>query len=183
MNIIHVLSHSIAARNPVFTGADKYVLDLAAAQVAAGHRVMLVGDHLAAPTPARFCRRPIGDRHPLDRIRNVAFLRRLARNLAADVVHGHSRAASWAAHFAVRKLGVAQISTVHGRQKLHLSTRGYDIYGDLIIAVCENVRDHLVEELGIDRHKIVVIPNGLQFPAVPATPAVPSSVGSPVNFV
>ena len=55
------------------------------------------------------------------------------------------------------------VSTVHGRQHLHTSTSLVDMYGDKVIAICGNLRAHLVREVKMEAAKIVAIPNGVAF--------------------
>lgn len=169
MKILHVLSHSIVKGGKVFTGADKYALTLIEAQIRQGHQIFMTADHLAGPTKAEFFQQGIGQRRFYERIANVLFVRRLISRKAVELVNAHSRAASWVSFWAVCGTGIPLISTVHGRQKIHFSTRTFDIYGDLIIAVCENIKDHLIRELGIRSGKIVVVPNGIDFSEFPET--------------
>tara|TARA_Y100001935_G_scaffold255380_1_gene268071 strand:+ start:1975 stop:3684 length:1710 start_codon:yes stop_codon:yes gene_type:complete len=98
-------------------------------------------------------------RDPLSRIRNVSTLKKLIRKWKIDVVHAHSRASSWACHHACARTKAAFVSTVHGRQHIHRSSVGKQIYGSLTAVVCENLKTHLHEELKLPSGTIEVIPN------------------------
>ncbi|HCA81894.1 MAG TPA: hypothetical protein DEP53_19355, partial [Bacteroidetes bacterium] len=87
----------------------------------------------------------------------------LIRKRSIDVVHAHSRAASWVSWFATRLTRTAFISTVHGRQHIHASSKSFNIYGRTIIAVSTALRDHLIRDLGIPPPHIEVIPNCISF--------------------
>ena len=157
MRILHVLSAEF------FAGSVAYAVQLAEAHRAQGHTVWLLADSDQLPTGATQVKMPIGDRRYSQRLRNARRIRQLVRAERIDVVHAHSRAASWVSYAALRGLKVPLVSTVHGRQHLHTSTSLFDIYGDAVIAICGNLREHLVTEVKMDAAKIVEIPNGVAF--------------------
>jgi peptidoglycan/xylan/chitin deacetylase (PgdA/CDA1 family)/glycosyltransferase involved in cell wall biosynthesis len=157
MRILHVLSANF------FAGSVAYAVALAEAHHREGHQVWLASDMAALPTVAAQVQLPISQRKYGQRLRNIRALRELVRRHEIDVVHAHSRAASWVSYFALRGLGVPLVSTVHGRQHLHTSTSLFDIYGQKVIAICENLAQHLREEVKMVPSKIVVVPNGIDW--------------------
>jgi len=157
MRILHVLSATF------FAGSVSYAVHLANTHQAQGHAVWLASDVAELPTTATCVQLPISNRRHGQRLRNVRQLRRLVREHQIDVVHAHSRAASWVCYFALLRLKVPLVSTVHGRQHLHASTSLFDIYGDKVIAICANLRQHLIEEVKMQPEKIVLLPNGVGF--------------------
>ena len=157
MRILHVLSAEF------FAGSVAYAVQLAEAHRAQGHAVWLIADSDQLPTGATQLKTAIGDRRYGQRLRNVRLIRQLIQRENIDVVHAHSRAASWVSYVALRGLKVPLVSTVHGRQHLHTSTSLFDIYGDKVIAICGNLREHLVTEVKMAADKIVEIPNGIAF--------------------
>ncbi|MCS7005877.1 MAG: polysaccharide deacetylase family protein [Cytophagales bacterium] len=157
MNILHVLSQT------TLTGAETYVATLADFQIQQGNRVFIVSDTFITPTKASIVHQPIARRTYLQRVRNILFLRKFIKSNNIDVVHAHSRASSWVSHFAVLKTRVPLISTIHGRQHLHTSTWLYNVYGDRQIAICENIKQHLIYEVKLNPTHISVIPNGFMF--------------------
>ncbi|MGI4883650.1 MAG: polysaccharide deacetylase family protein [Janthinobacterium lividum] len=157
MRILHVLSAEF------FAGSAAYAVQLAEAHRAEGHAVWLVSDSDQLPTGAPQVKAAISNRRYGQRLRNARLIRQLVRTEQIDVVHAHSRAASWVSYAALRGLRVPLVSTVHGRQHLHTSTSLFDIYGDKAIAICANLRTHLIEEVQMDPAKIVALPNGVRF--------------------
>ncbi|MEJ7659957.1 MAG: glycosyltransferase [Hymenobacter sp.] len=137
MRILHVLSANF------FAGSVAYAVALAEAHHREGHRVWLASDAAALPTVAAQVQLPISQRNYGQRLRNIRALRQLVKAHQIDVVHAHSRAASWVSYFALKGLPVPLVSTVHGRQHLHTSTSLFDIYGQKVIAICENLAEHL----------------------------------------
>jgi peptidoglycan/xylan/chitin deacetylase (PgdA/CDA1 family) len=59
------------------------------------------------------------------------------------------------------------VTTVHGRQPIHGSRRWFRAFGARAIAVCEAVRDQLVDVLGVPAEQVVVIRNGIDPTAFP----------------
>jgi len=157
MNILHILSQTVV------TGAETYAASLANYQIRQGHNVFIISDTFATPTKASVIHQPIAKRNYAERISNISFIRKMMKQHQIDVVHAHSRASSWVAYFACLTGKVPLISTVHGRQHLHTSTWLYSIYGDKQIAVCDNIKEHLINEVKLPAHAISVIPNGFEF--------------------
>lgn len=168
MRIVHVLSQT------ELTGSEVYASQLGREQIAAGHEVFYISDKLHVPVPGPLHAQPISKRSWPQRIRNIRFLREFLRREKIDVVHAHSRAASWVCHWATKGSRTAYVSTVHGRQHLHRSTKTYSVYGDRVIGVCENVRRHLEHEVGVEAFRLSAIPNGLSFAEWPEYAGFPS---------
>ncbi|MBH8567953.1 polysaccharide deacetylase family protein [Microvirga sp. STS02] len=157
MRILHVLSAEF------FAGSVAYAVQLAEAHRAQGHQVWVVADADSLPTGATLVWAGVSNRSYRQRLRNARIIRQVVKREQIDVVHCHSRAASWVSYFALRGLAVPLVSTVHGRQHLHTSTSLFDVYGDKVIAICANLREHLITEVKMDAAKIVAIPNGVAF--------------------
>jgi peptidoglycan/xylan/chitin deacetylase (PgdA/CDA1 family)/glycosyltransferase involved in cell wall biosynthesis len=157
MNILHVLSQFEV------TGAESYAVTLMDEQVRSGHSATVVSDTLTLPTSAAYIPVPIGRRSYKQRLRNIITLIRLIRDQSIDVVHAHSRAASWVSWFATGLTGTAFVSTIHGRQHVHTSSKSFSIYGRRIIAVSSALKEHLIKDLGIPARSIEVIPNCISF--------------------
>ena len=155
MRILHVLSAEF------FAGSVAYAVQLAEAHREQGHSVWLLSDADNLPTGATQLKVPISNRRLGQRLRNSQRIRQLVKAENIDVVHAHSRAASWVSYLALRGLKVPLVSTVHGRQHLHTSTTLFDIYGDKVIVICGNLRQHLVSEVKMEARKIIEIPNGV----------------------
>ncbi|SFQ60577.1 polysaccharide deacetylase family protein [Hymenobacter arizonensis] len=158
MRILHVLSAEF------FAGSVAYAVQLAEAHRAQGHQVWLLSESDQLPTGATQLVAAISNRRYGQRLRNIQRIRQVVRAERIDVVHAHSRAASWVCYAALRSSKVPLVSTVHGRQHLHASTSLFDIYGDKVIAICGNLREHLITEVKMAAPKIVEIPNGVSFP-------------------
>jgi len=156
MNILHVLSGDFVAGSETSTAA---VIDR---QIQAGHRVWVAAGSFSQPTKAHFLKMPIYDRKVHRRISNILSLVQAIRREKVDVVHAHSRAASWVSYWACRLTHTPYLSTLHGRQHLHFSNRNFNIYGRNCIVMCENIRDQMLKETRtFQPEQLHVIRNGV----------------------
>jgi len=151
------IAHLLSQLQP--TGAESYAIELAKHQLRQGHKVFMLSDRFHFENPCEKTVLTLGDRKFLNRIRNILRLRRFSKDNSIDILHAHSRAASWVGNWVAKLGGPPLISTVHGRQHIHTSSRLTDPYGSKILVVCENLEHHLTHELRISRNKITVIPN------------------------
>jgi peptidoglycan/xylan/chitin deacetylase (PgdA/CDA1 family)/glycosyltransferase involved in cell wall biosynthesis len=156
MKILHLLSQT------ELTGAEVYAVSLANAQRSDGNTVIIVSDKIHIPFDLPFFSLPISKRSWGQRRRNILSLRKMIQKENIDIVHAHSRASSWVAHWATKGTNAGYVSTIHGRQHLHLSTKLYSVYGQRCIAICENLKKHLIHEVGLNGNRISVIPNGFE---------------------
>ncbi len=157
MRILHLLSQIEV------TGAEVYAVQLADDQIAAGNQVWIMSDTLHTVTIADYIPLSLHIRTVAQRWRNIKQVRKFIKQYKVDIVHAHSRAAIWVGYFATFKTKVPLVSTIHGRQKYSMSKRLWDMYGDRVIAICENVKKQIINEVHVKPNKIAIIPNGINF--------------------
>lgn len=155
MRVLHLLSQR------ELTGAEVYALALARHQARKGHACFFASDRLNVDCEFPFHPVPLDDRSYLNRLRNIGKLRSLVREERIELMHAHSRAASWVANVVSRLTGVAYVSTVHGRQSVHFTSRHFNVYGQRVIAICPWLEGHLTRELGLPSHRVRMIPNAI----------------------
>ncbi len=155
MKILHLLSQT------QLTGAEVYALALCRYQLAHGHSCLIVSDRLHRSTPAPHITLPIDDRRWRQRWQNINRLTALVRDEQVDLIHAHSRAASWIANRVQHRVRVGYVSTVHGRQSVHFTSRHFNTYGHHVLVVCADLAEQLVTELDMPAEYVRVVPNGL----------------------
>lgn len=153
MNILMALSQLEV------TGAEVYGVTLANELIERGNRVWIVSDTLTKFTNAQYIKVEFNKRSLKNRVNQVKKLIEIIRENDIQVVHAHSRASSWAANIACKITGIPMVSTVHGRQPVHLSRKIIKGFGDYILPVCENIADHIERDLGVKRDVMEVIRN------------------------
>ena len=157
MNILMALSQL------EITGAEVYATTIADELIARGNNVFIVSDTLTIPTKAEYIKLKFNKRSLLQRIKHIKELYKLIKEKDIHIVHAHSRASSWSCQIACKLAGIPLITTTHGRQPVHFSRKLIKAFGDYSIAVCENIKKHMVNDIGYNENKISVILNPINF--------------------
>ncbi|MFA5095870.1 MAG: glycosyltransferase family 4 protein [Candidatus Omnitrophota bacterium] len=77
------------------------------------------------------------------------------------IVHSHSRTTQLLGCFLQELTGVRHIFTCHGFFKRRLLRRLFPCWGDKVIAISEQVKEHLVRDFKLDEKRIAVVHNGI----------------------
>jgi glycosyltransferase involved in cell wall biosynthesis len=154
-------------------GAERSVLEVARALVAAGHRSIVIsaGGRLVAHLEAE------GSEHitldigakSISTLFRIGALRRRLRELQPDIVHARSRLPAWMGWWALRGMAARPhfVTTVHG---LNSPGRYSSILlrGERVIAVSQTMRDYALSHYPwLDPARVRVIPRGIDPEAFP----------------
>ncbi|MBV1706638.1 MAG: glycosyltransferase family 4 protein [Hyphomicrobiales bacterium] len=153
-------------------GAEKIVVDLAAAQAAAGYRALIAseGGRLVAEVQALggvWLPFPAASKNPIAMALHVRALAAVLAREQVDVVHVHSRAPAWVALGACRLRPTPMISTFHGayggdsalkRRYNSVMTRV-----DRIIAHSSFIADHVRTNYPEAAARVRLVPCGFDF--------------------
>lgn len=153
MRILHLLSQT------ELTGAEVYAQTLIEMQVRDGHQVFVISDRMHVPLPIQVTSLPISTSRFFQRLSSIRKIRKFLQAQNIDVIHCHSRGAVRHAHWARLGLPVAQVTTLHGRQHFSWSKRLMNLYGEISIAICENVKTAMVRDFHMSESPIRVIRN------------------------
>jgi peptidoglycan/xylan/chitin deacetylase (PgdA/CDA1 family) len=134
MKILHLLSQT------ELTGAEVYAQNLVQHQVRNQHQVHVISDRIHVSLPVPWQPLPISTRSTWQRLQNILKLRNFLIREKIEVIHCHSRGAVRHAYWARMGLPVALVTTLHGRQHFSWSKRLWNIYGEIQIGICENVK-------------------------------------------
>ena len=157
MNILMALSQL------EITGAEVYATTIADELIERGNKVYIVSDTLTTPTKAEYIKLEFNKRSLLKRIEHVKFLYKFIKEKDIQIVHAHSRASSWSCQVACKLAGIPLITTTHGRQPIHFSRKLIKAFGDYSLAVCENIKKHMVNDIAFSENKISVILNPVNY--------------------
>jgi glycosyltransferase involved in cell wall biosynthesis len=155
-------------------GAERSTLEIARALVAGGHRSVVVsaGGRLVAQLEAEGSEHftlPIGHKS-IRTLITVGKLRRILREVKADIVHARSRLPAWIGWWAMGGVKPRPhfVTTVHG-----LNSPGrYSailLRGERVIVVSQTLRDYVLRHYpdDIDTARVAVIPRGIDTDAFP----------------
>lgn len=155
MKIIHLLSQV------ELTGAEVYAIDLSDELIKRNHTCYIVSDKIHKRTKATFIPLTIHSAKFFRRLRSILFLRQFLKANKIDIVHAHSRAAVRIGFWATRFSECALISTLHGKQHFSYSKKLFNIYGENILGVCENVKQHFIYHFGFHDSQVQIARNFL----------------------
>ncbi len=153
MNILMALSQLEV------TGAEVYGTVLSDELIRRGNNVYIVSDTLTKPTNAQYEKIEFNKRKLINRVSQVRKLLKIIKEKDIQVVHAHSRASSWSCAIACKIAKIPLVTTIHGRQPVHLSRKIVKAFGDYSLSVCENIRDHVVNDLKVKPQNIMVLRN------------------------
>jgi peptidoglycan/xylan/chitin deacetylase (PgdA/CDA1 family)/UDP-N-acetylglucosamine:LPS N-acetylglucosamine transferase len=149
------------------TGAEVYAVTLANKLVENGHEVFIISDTLSIKTKAVYLPVPFNKRKFQNRIKQIILLARFLKKNKINIIHSNSRASGWISYYAALIAGIPKVSTVHGKQHVHLSSRIFRIFGDLVLPVCESIKEQLVKSFKFNPDRIKIVRNGIEFKETP----------------
>ncbi|MGL5961455.1 MAG: polysaccharide deacetylase family protein [Cetobacterium sp.] len=153
MNILMALSQLEV------TGAEVYGTVLSNELIKRGNNVYIVSDTLTKPTNAQYQKIEFNKRKIKDRVSQVRKLLKIIKDNDIQIIHAHSRASSWSSSIAAKIAGIPLVTTIHGRQPVHLSRKIIKAFGDYSLSVCENIMEHVVNDLNVKPKNITVLRN------------------------
>lgn len=157
MNILMALSQLEV------TGAEVYATTIADELISRGNNVFIISDTLSTKTKAEYIKLEFNKRSLKNRIEHIREILKIIKEKDIHIIHAHSRASSWSCQVACKLAGIPLITTTHGRQPVHLSRKVIKGFGEHTIAVCENIKRHLIEDLGCKEEDISVLRNPVNF--------------------
>ncbi len=105
---------------------------------------------------------PLKTKNPLKIWWNAKKLYKIIKENNINIVHARSRAPAWSAYWAAKKAGAAFLTTFHGTyglkpRWLKLRYNSVMTKGDLVIAISEHIKKHILENYGCDENKLRLI--------------------------
>ncbi|MFH1201873.1 MAG: glycosyltransferase family 4 protein [Candidatus Omnitrophota bacterium] len=151
-----------------FGGIAQYVCSLAGALKKRGHEVCAASsggqmveeldkqgiEHISIPIKTK------SEAHP--KILLSAFLLKTKiKKYNIQIIHANSRVTQVLAWYLAKLSQVKFVSTCHGFFKLRFSRRAFPCWGEKVIAISQEVKDHLVDDFNIPLDKVALIYNGI----------------------
>ncbi len=169
-------------------GAERTVLDVTEAVVAAGGRALVAskGGRLVPELEARggeLVGMDMGSKNPVVIFRNANQIASLVAEEGIGLIHARSRAPAWSGWRAAQATGTPFVTTYHGAysgtsgaKKVYNSVMAK---GDLVIANSRWIGEHIKAVHGVGDDRIVIIPRGVDlnlFDPARVSPARPQAV-------
>ena len=105
---------------------------------------------------------PLKTKNPLKLWLNYRRLVKIIKENGINIVHARSRAPAWSAYWAAKKTGAKFLTTFHGTyglkpKWLKLRYNRVMTYGDVVIAISNHIKQHILENYKCDEKKIRLI--------------------------
>ncbi|MSO73229.1 MAG: glycosyltransferase [Rhodospirillaceae bacterium] len=165
-------------------GVERGTVDVAQALVRAGWRALVAsaGGPMVRELEragAEHITLPLATKNPWAMRANVARLSEVIRAQNVSIVHGRSRAPAWSAREAAAKTGVPFVTTFHaiygagpfGLKKLYNRVM---TEGELVIAISNFTRDHILSAYAVPAERIRVIHRGVDVQFLNPTTVTPT---------
>src|SRR3989338_3029281 len=162
MNILILANHF----NP--GGISSYILNLAQGLAVKGHQVYVGSaggewverlkknniEHINLPLKTKSI-------ISLKLLFSYFILKKELRDKRINIIHSQTRVTSVLAYWLSRKTAVPFISTAHGFFKPRWVRLRFPCWGDLVIAISEAVKEHLIADFKVIPNKIRLVHNGI----------------------
>ncbi|KEY90973.1 polysaccharide deacetylase [Candidatus Photodesmus blepharus] len=156
MNILMALSQL------EITGAEVYATTVGDKLISHGYNVYYVSDTLTRTHRGTFYKLHFNKRSILRRFWHVGYLLYLIKKNKIQLVHAHSRSSRWSCYFACKITGIAMVTSIHGRQSVHTSSKKVHAMGDKVLPVCEEVYKQLIHDFKVPTDIISINRNGVR---------------------
>ena len=104
---------------------------------------------------------PLDRKSPSNLIYSVKGLTAIVRRHGVNIIHAHARIPAWISQWVSFVTGCPYITTSHGIYSTSWGMSLITAWGRRIIAVSEDVKNHLIQGFKVNPDKIFVIPNGI----------------------
>lgn len=107
----------------------------------------------------------VASKNPIVIWLNAKKIAKIITEEKVDIVHARSRAPAWSCFMAAKATGTKLVTTFHGIYNFHSKIKKFYnsimTGGNVVIAVSNFVKDHILKNYKIDESKIVVIHRGV----------------------
>lgn len=143
-------------------GAETHVVVLARHLTELGYRVIVASqggcfEEELADYGVKHYRVPMHNTKFTSILKSYAVLHRIVKTEEVDIIHAHARIPAFVAAL-IRSKSARFITTAHSNFQ---GLRFLSQWGEMTIAVSEDIRRHLIAYFRVPPEKIVVIPNGI----------------------
>lgn len=104
---------------------------------------------------------PLDRKSPSSLVHSVKGLSEIVKKYDVDIIHAHARIPAWVSQWVTYLTGCPYITTSHGIYSTSWGMGFLTTWGKKIIAVSEDVKNHLIKNFRVNSDKIYVIPNGI----------------------
>jgi glycosyltransferase involved in cell wall biosynthesis len=148
-------------------GVERGTVQIDNALVAAGWNSIVVssGGRMVEQLKGKHIALAVATKNPFKILSNARRLQKIIKENKVDIVHARSRAPAWSVSVACKKTNAHFMTTFHGTHKIsNPFKRWYNsvmVSGEVLIAVSNFIKNHIIENYKTDAKKIIVIQRGV----------------------
>jgi len=162
MNILHIANHLNIG------GISSYILTLTVGLKKRGHNIYIASSggllvERIKEAGAVYLPIPIKTKKEISPkiLASIIKLRRENRRCKFDIIHAHTRTTQVLAASLSKSLGIPYVVTCHGFFRRRILRRVFPCWGNKVIAISQQVKEHLAGDFKVEENKIIVIHNGI----------------------
>ena len=151
-------------------GVERGTLEIAKKIVDSGYKSIVIsaGGPLVIPlekSGSKHITFNVASKNPLTIWLNSKKIARIIKEEKVDIIHARSRAPAWSCFMAAKETGIKLVTAFHGIYNFHSRIKKFYnsimTEGNVVIAVSQFVKDHIIKNYKIDKNKIVLIHRGV----------------------
>lgn len=104
---------------------------------------------------------PLNSKRFTDLFKSFKVFSKIIKREKIDIIHTHGRIASLISQIASIRYDVPFMTTAHALFDYRGGLKYLTFWGDEIIAISEDVKQHLISRFGVNKEKIIIIENGI----------------------
>lgn len=160
-------------------GVETGTVDISRELIKKGHKVIVVSDggclvKELVDAGARHIKLPVHEKSIFTVIKMVKRLKYILKEERIDIIHARSRVPAVIAFFASRRTDAVFITTAHGYYSTHLLSRVMG-WGKYVVVASGVIGRHMIEDFGVPRERIKLIPRGVDLERFKFNPIDPAS--------
>lgn len=147
-------------------GAETHILELALELLKRGYEVHLVsagGEYIPELEKAgvKIWYAPLNSNHPIKMFRSYRILDKLIKEQKYDLVHSHTRISSYLLGLLKKKHHFPYVTSDHGAFKVTWLLKKMTNWGEVTLAVSNDLKEYLLKNYDISEDNIIVTVNGI----------------------
>lgn len=104
---------------------------------------------------------PINSKNPLKLLMTLIKLKKYIKDNEINLIHAHGRMPAFIGNLLSKVIGVHFITTAHAKVEANSFYKYITTYGEFVISVSEDIKNHIMEAFDVDEDIIKIIPNGI----------------------
>lgn len=103
----------------------------------------------------------INSKSPLALMKSIAFVNKIIKKEAIDLIHAHGRMPAFIGNICSKITHRKFMTTAHAKVESKSFYKYLTTYGDRVISVSQDIKNHIIKQFNVNENIIDIIPNGI----------------------